>query len=157
MGPAEGPRKLSVLPHRQRKPHAAGDPRRRGGEQHERARDADHDPQQGAHERGQGGGESRGDADERRLEPLLPERGAPTRGGQSDDRHRPHERGHDDDEPDRAEERPRQRAARLTRLLREVRDRLQAGEGQHGERQREREIAPAEARVEREAVHEPAW
>ena len=48
-----------------------------------------------------------------------------------------------DDEPDRREEAPRQRPARLPRLLGEVRDRLEAREGEHRERQREREIVPA--------------
>ena len=79
---------------------------------------------------------------ERRLQPLLAERRLAVldrEGGEADDR----DGGRDHDhEPDRGEEAPRQRPARLARLLGEVGDGLEAGVGEHRQRQREREVVP---------------
>ena len=54
--------------------------------------------------------------------------------------------GDDHDEPDRREERARQRTPGLARLLGQVGDGLEARVGEHRERQREGEVVPAPAR-----------
>ncbi len=98
--------------------------------------------------------ERRGDAHERRLEPLVAECGLPARhriGGEPD---RPDEHGHEHDEADGGEERARQRAAGLRRLLGQVRDRLEPRVREHRQREREREIGPLLAAGELEAVAE---
>ena len=70
-------------------------------------------------------------------------RGEPDRADQHGDEH---------DEPDRGEERARQRAPGLGRLLGEVRDRLEPGVREHREREREREVAPLLAAREAEPL-----
>ena len=135
----------------------AGDPReggRRRADENQHARDSDGDferiddySRQQAVERG-------GDSDERQLEPLLSERSLSVghRIGREPDR--ADQDRHDDHQPDRGEERPRKRPARLRRLLREVGNRLESRVGEHRERQGKREVAPVLAAFECEAVHQ---
>ena len=152
--PRELARKRAVLRERVREP---GDPRergRRGSDEDEDARDPDRDLERVDDEVGKRSVERRRDPEERQLEPLLAERRLPVLdriGGEAD---RADEHRHDDDEPDGREERARQRAPRLGRLLGEVRNRLEPGVGEHRERQREREVAPVLAAREAEPVDE---
>ena len=123
-------------------PRDAGDGRRGGAQEDERAGDADRDPERVHQDRGQLSVEGCGDADERRLEPLVSERGRPVVDGIRGETDCSDEDGHEHDESDCREERARQRPAGLARLLGEVGGRLQARVGEHRERQGEREIAP---------------
>ncbi len=75
------------------------------------------------------------------------------KGGDAQDRDR-HRDG--DDGADSGEKAPRQRAARFTRLGREVRDGLETGEREHGQRQREGDRVPGRSGAEVDAFRESA-
>ena len=115
-------RKHLVLPHRVRNPARTGDRRRDGGEEHERARQADRDPEGVRHERRQLLIERRREPHDRRAEPLGSERLA---AGERRDRDDPDRERRCHDEPDPGKEAARQRPARLARLGGQVRNRLQ--------------------------------
>ena len=135
-------RQRSVLGERVRQARDPGDRRGDGADQDQDTRHADGDPQCVDEQTGQVALERRGDADERSLEPLVAERGlaaAHRVGGQPD---RGDEDRDDHDQPDRGEERARQRPPGLARLLGEVGHRLEAGVREHRERQREGQVTP---------------
>src|SRR5581483_10138127 len=80
----------------------------------------------------------------------------PVRRGEGGEPDEGDEDGDEDDEADAGEEAARQIAARLPRLLREVRDRLEARVGEERERHREGKGVPRRLRAEVEAAAERA-
>ena len=136
--------------HREGEAGAAGDRGRHGHQQHERAGEPDHDLERIDHQPRQLAVEGGHDPDERGLEPLLAELRRAALGRERADTDDRDEHREDDDEPDRGEERARQRASGLACLLGEVRDRLEPRVREEPERDRRRagrRPSPARARA----------
>ena len=131
-----------MLGQRVREARDARERRRRGADEDQHARDPHRNLERVHENPRERTFERRRDAHERRLQPFLSERRLAARHGVGGKTDRADEHGHDHDEADRGEERSRQRATRLGRLLREVRDGLEARVREHRERQRESEVAP---------------
>ena len=150
----ELPRQRPVLGQRVRQARDARERRRRGTDEDQHTGDPHRDLERIHEESGERPVERRRDADERCLQPFLSERGLAVRHGVCGETDRTDEHGHHDDEPDRGEERSRQRATRLGRLLGEVRNGLETRVREHREWQREREVAPVLAAREAEPLAE---
>ena len=133
-------------------PREARDRRRDRGEQDQRTARPDEEANRVAEPERNLAPYLLGDADERCAQPAVPERrvGPGERGDGDDgdcdvDRH---------DRADRDEERAREVDARPPRLLREVRDRLEAGVGEHREGHCEEERVPGRCGTQRGSVRE---
>ena len=152
--PPEAGRELAVAAERVRQPSEAGHRRRRRREQDERTGESDIDDERVADEVWDVSPQCLDDAREWRPQPLLAERRLAVLNrerGETDGR----DCGRDhDDEPDRREEAPRQRPARLAGLLGEVGDRLEARVGEHRQRQGEGEVVPGRRHPEVGALRE---
>ena len=153
--PAQAPeaaRQLAVLAQRVGEPREAGDRRRHRCEQDQGAGEADVDAQRVPQPQRQLASDPCRHADERRADPPRPELGLrPGEGRERDDGDRD---VHGDDGRDPPEHRSRQVDAGAARLLREVGDGLEAGEGEHRERHREREGVPRRMRSQGRPVGE---
>ena len=149
---SERARQLAVLAERVGEPREARDRRRDRGEQDQCPARPDEEANCVAEPERNLATHLLGDADERCAQPAVPERrvGPGERGDGDDgdcdvDRH---------DRADRDEERAREVDARPPRLLREVRDRLEAGVGEHREGHCEEERVPGRRGTERGSMRE---
>ncbi len=152
--PAERAGQHPVLAERVREAPEPGHGCRRGGQEDERAGDTDEDAQRVREERREILAEHLHDPEQRGEEPLAAEIGLAARHRErreADDGDRDVE---DHDDADGAEEAAGDVDAGAASLLREVGHRLQAGVGEHRERQREREIGPARRRAQLDSARE---
>ena len=146
--PLEGSRQHRVPRERVRKAAGSGHRRRRRGQQHDDAAQGDHDDHHVTEEPGELGPDRVGDSRERREPPLVPECGRPVLHRERGDSNHPDRDRDGHDRADPREETPRQRSPGLPRLGREVGDGLEAGVGEHRERERERQLVPGGLRAE---------
>ena len=143
---------LAVLAERVGEAGEAGDRGGDGGGQDQRAGDADVRAEDVAERARQLGVDARGDAEERRADPARPQLGV--RAGERRHRDEGDQDVDRDDGGDAAEHRARQVDSGAAGFLGEVRDRLEPGERQHRERQREGERVPGRLVAERHAARE---
>ena len=137
-----------MLAERVRQPAEAGDRSRGGGQQDQRTREPDEHLQRIADVARHVRADLSRDADERRAQPVAAEQRSVI-GRECRDRHHGDRDVEHDDEPDRAEQRSRQVAARPARLLREIRDGLESRVREHRQRDREKERMPRRRGPER--------
>ena len=151
---AEGRRQHPVLAERASQAREAGDRRRRGEQQDRHAAQADEHAQR----RGENARHVRrkrgDDAHQRSAPPLVTERRVTVHDRKSGEADHGDQHVDADHGADRGEQVPRQ-SLRIAALLREIGNGLDAGEGQHRQRQGEGERAPARRAAEVHARCQP--